>query len=109
MIIMPHIIYAPDPTFTGVCSGIEFVDGVGFCNSDFIAGWLCAKGFTINPENSGDYEKPALPPIPDSLNNLSCDELVALARAYSVPMTGIRHGDKVAIVKAITEAVNSDG
>ena len=48
---MSYVLLAPDPTFTGVCSGVEFENGVGVCESDFLAGWLCAKGFTIPPDS----------------------------------------------------------
>ena len=47
---MRYLLLAPDPTFTGVCSGVEFENGVGVCESDFLAGWLSAKGFAIPPD-----------------------------------------------------------
>ena len=80
---MRYLLLAPDPTFTGVCSGVEFENGVGVCESDFLAGWLCAKGFTIPP--------------PDDLDALGITELVAMARMHGISLAGVRTGDKDAI------------
>ena len=75
-----YLLLAPDPTFTGVCGGVEFSNGVGMCESAFLAGWLCAKGFTIPPDQTQTDEPEAPPDIPDDLDALSAGELAALAR-----------------------------
>ena len=96
---MSYVLLAPDPTFTGVCSGVEFENGVGVCDSDFLAGWLCAKGFTIPPDSIRNSEP--VPDIPDDLDALGTDALVALAKARGVSLAGVRTGDKDAICARI--------
>ena len=96
---MSYVLLAPDPTFTGVCSGVEFENGVGVCESDFLAGWLCAKGFTIPPDSIRNSEP--VPDIPDDLDALGTDALVALAKARGVSLAGVRTGDKDAICARI--------
>lgn len=105
---MIYTLLAPDPTFTGNCSGVEFNNGIGFCDSEFLVGWLCAKGFTIIPESLNCNKDVQLPTIPENLDDMNCDELVTLARAYSVPLAGIRPGDKEALVAAIIKAVRKN-
>lgn len=96
---MSYVLLAPDPTFTGVCSGVEFENGVGVCGSDFLAGWLCAKGFTIPPDSIRNSEP--VPDIPDDLAALGTDALVALAKARGVSLAGVRTGDKDALIERI--------
>ena len=96
---MSYLLLAPDPTFTGVCSGVEFENGVGVCESDFLAGWLCAKGFAIPPDSVRNGEP--VPDIPDNLDALGTDALVALAKARGVSLAGVRTGDKDALIKRI--------
>lgn len=98
---MNYKLLAPDPTFTGACSGVEFCDGIGICESEFIVGWLCAKGFTIIPNVTKD--EASLSPLPEDLEELNCSALAALARSRSISLKGIRPGDKSALIKAITE------
>ena len=98
---MSYLLLAPDPTFTGVCSGVEFENGVGVCESDFLAGWLCAKGFAIPPDSVQTDEPEALPPIPDDLDALTMGELVALAQAHGIPLAGVRMGDRAALIERI--------
>jgi hypothetical protein len=99
---MSYLLLAPDPTFTGVCSGVAFENGVGVCESDFLAGWLCAKGFTIPPGAGHTDEPKELPPdIPDDLDALGITELVALARTHGISLAGVRTGDKDAICARI--------
>lgn len=98
---MSYVLLAPDPTFTGVCSGVEFENGVGVCASDFLAGWLCAKGFAIPPDQTQTDEPEAPPDIPDDLDALSAGELAALARARGIPLDGIRQGNKSALIERI--------
>lgn len=97
---MSYVLLAPDPTFTGVCSGVEFKNGVGVCDSDFLAGWLCAKGFAIPPD-SMKQDGEAVPDIPDDLDALGITELVALARTHGVSLAGVRMGDKDALIERI--------
>ena len=94
-----YLLLSPDPTFTGVCSGVEFENGVGMCESAFLAGWLCAKGLAIPPDLSDKPEEP--PDIPDDLDALSAGELAALARARGIPLDGIRQGNKSALIERI--------
>lgn len=102
---MAFLLYAPDPTFTGVCAGVAFQDGVGICDSEFMAGWLCAKGFAIDPDALDSSPADLLSTaIPEDLNELSADELVELAHSLSIPLTGIRRGDKAALMAAIQTA-----
>ena len=97
---MSYVLLAPDPTFTGVCSGVEFETGVGVCDSDFLAGWLCAKGFAIPPDSvksdGGD-----VPDIPDDLAALGTADLVRLAKAHGISLEGVRTGDKVGLIERI--------
>lgn len=94
-----YLLLAPDPTFTGVCGGVEFSNGVGMCESAFLAGWLCAKGFAIPPDLS---DKPEAPPdIPDDLDALSAWELAALAKAHDISLAGVRIGDKAGMIERI--------
>ena len=97
---MSYLLLAPDPTFTGVCSGVEFENGVGVCESDFLAGWLCAKGFAIPPD-SYEQEDESVPEIPDDLDALGITELVAMARMHGISLAGVRTGDKNAICARI--------
>ena len=97
---MSYVLLAPDPTFTGVCSGVAFENGVGVCDSDFLAGWLCAKGFTVPPD-SVKQDGEAVPDIPDDLDGLEINELVALARAHGISLAGVRMGDKDALIERI--------
>ena len=105
--MMKHILYAPDPTFTGCCYGIDFCDGVGLCDNDFLAGFLCAKGFTTIPEEcaedgGGTVAKNAtVPDIPDNLDGMRLDELVTLARSLGVSLAGIPQGNREKLVAAI--------
>lgn len=112
---MKHILYAPDPTFTGSCYGMEFCDGVGLCDNDFLAGFLCAKGFTVIPEECAASSDSAavknaagsLPAIPDNLDGMRLDELAGLARALGVSLAGISRGNReqlVAAIKAVAES-----
>ena len=94
-----YLLLAPDPTFTGVCGGVEFENGVGMCESAFLAGWLCAKGFAIPPDSVRNGEP--VPDIPDNLDVLGTDALVALAKARGVSLAGVRTGDKDAICARI--------
>lgn len=96
---MSYVLLAPDPTFTGVCSGVAFENGVGVCGSDFLAGWLCAKGFAIPPDSVRNGEP--VPDIPDDLDALGITELVALARTHGVSLAGVRTGDKAAVIERI--------
>ena len=97
---MSYVLLAPDPTFTGVCSGVEFENGVGVCDSDFLAGWLCAKGFAIPPDSvKSDGE--AVPDIPDDLDALGTGDLVRLARTHGISLEGVRTGDKDALIERI--------
>ena len=96
---MSYLLLAPDPTFTGVCSGVEFENGVGVCESDFMAGWLCAKGFTIPPDSVKQEDKP--PDIPDDLAALGTADLVRMARAHGISLEGVRTGDKVGLIERI--------
>ena len=80
---MSYVLLAPDPTFTGVCSGVEFENGVGVCASDFLAGWLCAKGFAIPPDQT------------------QTDEPEALAHVRGISLAGVRTGDKAAVIERI--------
>ena len=99
---MSYLLLAPDPTFTGVCSGVEFENGVGVCESDFLAGWLSAKGFAIPPDSVQTDEPEELPPdIPDDLDALGITELVAMARMHGISLAGVRTGDKDAICARI--------
>ena len=98
---MSYVLLAPDPTFTGVCSGVEFENGVGVCASDFLAGWLCAKGFTIPPDQTQTDEPEAPPDIPDNLDALGIAELVALAHARGISLAGVRLGDRAALIERI--------
>lgn len=97
---MSYVLLAPDPTFTGVCSGVEFENGVGMCESAFLAGWLSAKGFAIPPD-SMKQDGEAVPDIPDDLAALGTDALVALAKARGVSLAGVRTGDKDALIERI--------
>ena len=99
---MSYVLLAPDPTFTGVCSGVEFENGVGVCESDFLAGWLCAKGFTIPPD-AGHTDEPEEPPadIPDDLDALSTSQLVSRALTHGISLAGVRTGDKNALIERI--------
>lgn len=97
---MRYLLLAPDPTFTGVCSGVEFENGVGVCESDFLAGWLCAKGFAIPPD-SYEQEDESVPDIPDDLEALTMGELVALAQTHGIPLAGVRMGDRAALIERI--------
>lgn len=97
---MSYLLLAPDPTFTGVCSGVEFENGVGVCESDFLAGWLCAKGFAIPPD-SYEQEDESVPDMPDDLDALGITELVALAQAHGIPLAGVRMGDRAALIERI--------
>lgn len=97
---MSYILLAPDPTFTGVCSGVAFENGVGVCESDFLAGWLCAKGFAIPPD-SYEQEDESVPDMPDDLDALTMGELVALAQAHGIPLAGVRMGDRAALIERI--------
>lgn len=112
--MMKHILYAPDPTFTGSCYGMEFCDGVGLCDNDFLAGFLCAKGFTTIPEKGSECGEavakkaivPSIPEISDHLDDLRLDELVTLARSLGVSLAGIPQGNReklVAAIKAVTD------
>ena len=96
------MLLAPDPTFTGVCSGVAFENGVGVCESDFLAGWLCAKGFAVPPD-AGHTDEPEEPTsdIPDDLDALSTSQLVSLARTHGISLAGVRTGDKNAICARI--------
>lgn len=96
---MSYVLLAPDPTFTGVCSGVEFENGVGVCESDFLAGWLCAKGFTIPPDSIRNSEP--VPDIPDDLDALGTADLVRLAKAHGISLEGVRTGDKVGLIERI--------
>ena len=97
-----YLLLAPDPTFTGVCGGVEFSNGVGMCESAFLAGWLCAKGFTIPPDSVQTDEPEELPPdIPDDLDALGITELVAMARMHGISLAGVRTGDKDALIERI--------
>ncbi len=97
-----YLLLAPDPTFTGVCSGVEFENGVGVCESDFLAGWLCAKGFAIPPDSVQTDEPEELPPdIPDNLDALTMGELVSLAQTHGIPLAGVRMGDRAALIERI--------
>ncbi|MBQ1617585.1 MAG: hypothetical protein II086_10025 [Ruminococcus sp.] len=99
---MRYLLLAPDPTFTGVCSGVEFENGVGVCESDFLAGWLCAKGFAIPPDSVQTDEPEELPPdIPDNLDALTMGELVSLAQTHGIPLAGVRMGDRAALIERI--------
>ena len=100
---MRYLLLAPDPTFTGVCSGVEFENGVGVCESDFMTGWLCAKGFAIVPSSvQPSPEQQELPPdIPDDLDALGITELVAMARMHGISLAGVRTGDKDALIERI--------
>ena len=99
---MSYLLLAPDPTFTGVCSGVEFENGVGVCESDFLAGWLSAKGFAILPDSVQTDEPEELPPdIPDDLDALGITELVAMARMHGISLAGVRTGDKDALIERI--------
>ena len=99
---MSYVLLAPDPTFTGVCSGVAFENGVGVCKSDFLAGWLCAKGFAIPPDSVQTDEPEELPPdIPDNLDALGIAELVALAHARGISLAGVRLGDRAALIERI--------
>ena len=99
---MSYLLLAPDPTFTGVCSGVEFENGVGVCESDFLAGWLCAKGFAIPPDSVQTDEPEELPPdIPDNLDALTMGELVSLAQTHGIPLAGVRMGDRAALIERI--------
>ena len=99
---MRYVLLAPDPTFTGRCSGVEFENGVGVCESDFLAGWLCAKGFAVPPD-AGHTNKPEEPAsdIPDDLDALSTSQLVSLARTHGISLAGVRTGDKNALIERI--------
>lgn len=99
---MSYVLLAPDPTFTGVCSGVAFENGVGVCESDFLAGWLCAKGFAVPPD-AGHTDEPEEPTsdIPDDLDALSTSQLVSLARTHGISLAGVRTGDKNAICARI--------
>ncbi len=99
---MSYVLLAPDPTFTGVCSGVAFENGVGVCKSDFLAGWLCAKGFAVPPD-AGHTDEPEEPTsdIPDDLDALSTSQLVSLARTHGISLAGVRTGDKNAICARI--------
>ena len=94
-----YLLLAPDPTFTGVCGGVEFENGVGMCESAFLAGWLCAKGFAIPPDSVRNGEP--VPDIPDNLDVLGTDALVALAKARGVSLAGVRTGDRAALCARI--------
>ena len=100
---MHYLLLAPDPTFTGVCSGVEFENGVGVCESDFMTGWLCAKGFAIVPGSvQPSPEQQELPPdIPDDLDTLTMGELVSLAQTHGIPLAGVRMGDRAALIERI--------
>lgn len=105
---MRYVLLAPDPTFTGICSGVEFENGVGVCESDFLAGWLCAKGFTIPPDavqspDAGHTDEPEEPlaDIPDDLDALGTGDLVRLARSLGISLAGVRTGDKNALIERI--------
>ena len=107
--MMQHLLYAPDPTFTGSCYGIDFCDGVGLCDNDFLAGFLCAKGFTTIPEECAEVGGTAaenatvrnIPEIPDNLDGMRLDELVTLARSLGVSLAGIPQGNREKLVAAI--------
>ena len=96
-----YLLLAPDPTFTGVCSGVEFSNGVGMCESAFLAGWLCAKGFAIPPDQTQTDEPEAPPVIPDNLDALSAWELAALAKAHDISLAGVRIGDRAGMIERI--------
>lgn len=99
---MRYLLLAPDPTFTGVCSGVAFENGVGVCKSDFLAGWLCAKGFAVPPD-AGHTDEPEEPTsdIPGDLDALSTSQLVSLARTHGISLAGVRTGDKNALIERI--------
>lgn len=109
---MNRMILAPDPTFTGNCAGIEFCDGVGLCDNDFMGGWLCAKGFTIVPGEcaaSGQAAAAKKAAVPDDLDGMRLDELVGLARSLDISLAGIPQGNREQLTKAIQKAVTDDG
>ena len=87
---MSYVLLAPDPTFTGVCSGVEFENGVGMCESAFLAGWLCAKGFTIPPDQTQTDEPEAPPDIPDNLDDLCRIFLTILTRWAPTRLSRLR-------------------
>ena len=99
-------LYAPDPLFTGKVCGMDFRDGVGVCDSEFVAGFLCAKGFALVPgESMAAVPAEVAPPVlPDTseLEAMPIDDLVKLAHQLGVSLSGIRHGDKKAIVERLT-------
>ncbi len=108
---MKRILYAPEPTFTGTCCGVDFCDGVGVCEDDFTAGFLCAKGFATAPsgmaygEQAPDVPAEAAPPVRPAANELagmSLEELVTLAQALGVPLDGIRRGDRAGLIARLT-------
>lgn len=106
---MKRTLYHPIPEFTGACNGVDFLNGVGVCDSDFLAGFLCAKGFAIAPDGAVFSEPPVVEPVreppvlPDTseLEEMPIDDLVKLAHELDVPLSGIRRGDKSGVIERL--------
>ncbi len=47
---MPYIIKAPVANYGGVTAGVQFTNGVGKTDSDYIADWMRGKGYEVSEE-----------------------------------------------------------
>lgn len=106
---MKRTLYHPIPEFTGKICGVDFSDGVGVCDSDFLAGFLCAKGFALAPDEpvftelstAEPVREPPVLPDTSELEEMPIDDLVKLAHELDVPLSGVRRGDKSGVIERL--------
>ena len=51
---MKYKITAPNSQYNGVSASVVFVSGVGETDSDHLAGWFEAHGYTVEDQEGGD-------------------------------------------------------
>lgn len=81
-------VFSPDPTFSGVCAGLDFQGGVAHCSDPFILGFLAGKGFAIDQEQPESTEKPPIL-TPDELKSMPKKDLVDYCMASGVNLIGL--------------------
>lgn len=78
-------VYSPDPTYTGICSGLEFSCGIAESEDLFLLGWLAAKGFGVFFHSDSQHSFTLSEPLESHSEN----ELLSYARAVGVDVGGI--------------------
>jgi hypothetical protein len=73
-------VIAPNNQFNGISAGVQFIQGVGECDTLHLLEWFKAKGYEVEEDQGTSYELS----VPELLDELNVTELKELAKNLEV-------------------------